>query len=195
MRNRLHKLVFLSGTQQSMKIAVGSTNPVKVAAVRQMTLRIWPEAEIIPMTAESGVSSMPMSAAETLLGAENRAREALLQSDAGLGIGLEGGVNPEAAGLMLMGWVVILDGKGNKGVGGASRLPLPEAIANRVLAGEELGFVMDDVLNEHNVKQKGGAVGALTKGLVLRQEAFAIAVAYALSPFIAPELHQIAHLC
>lgn len=172
-----------------MKIAVGSINPVKVAAVREVTRRVWPESEVIAIAAKSRVSSMPMSSKETLLGAKNRASEALKQSGVDLGIGLEGGVNQEAAGLMLMGWVVILDGNGRQGVGGASRLPLPEAIANRVSSGEELGFVMDDVLNDNNVKQKGGAVGALTKGLVLRQEAFAIAVAYALSPFIVPELH------
>jgi inosine/xanthosine triphosphatase len=173
-----------------MKIAVGSTNPVKVAAVRQITTRVWPEAEFTQMAAESGVSSMPMSSAETLLGAENRARNALLRSGADLGIGLEGGVNQETAGLMLMGWVVILDNNGRKGIGGTSRLPLPDSIACRVLAGEELGYVMDDVLNDTNVKQKGGAVGALTKGFVLREDAFAIAVAYALSPYLVPELHD-----
>jgi non-canonical (house-cleaning) NTP pyrophosphatase len=68
--------------------------------------------------------------------------------------------------------------------------PLPDSIACRVFAGEELGYVMDDVLNDTNIKQKGGAVGALTKGLVLRQDAFAIAVAYALSPYLVPELHD-----
>lgn len=171
-----------------MKIAVGSINPVKVEAVRQVAARVWPEAEIVQLAAESGISSMPMSSAETLLGAENRARSVLLQSGADLGIGLEGGINQESAGLMLMGWVVIMDKNGRKSVGGTARLPLPESIAYRLLAGEELGHVMDDLLNDHNVKQKGGAVGALTSGLVLRKEAFAMAVAYASSPYLVPEL-------
>jgi non-canonical (house-cleaning) NTP pyrophosphatase len=39
-----------------------------------------------------------MSSAETLLGADNRARNALLRSGTDLGIGLEGGVNQESAG-------------------------------------------------------------------------------------------------
>ncbi len=96
---------------QPMKIAVGSTNPVKIAAVRDVTTRVWPEAQIVSIAAESGIGSMPMSSEETLLGAENRARTALRLSGADFGIGLEGGVNPEPAGLMLMGWVVILDRK------------------------------------------------------------------------------------
>ena len=97
-----------SETVQPMKIAVGSTNPVKIAAVRDVTSRVWPEAQIVSIATESGIASMPMSSAETLVGAENRARNALLQSGADFGIGLEGGVNPEPAGLMLMGWVVII---------------------------------------------------------------------------------------
>lgn len=176
-----------------MKIAVGSTNPVKVAAVGDIVARKWPAAEIIAIDVPSGVSSMPMSDKETLTGAKNRAQAALAATQADLGVGLEGGVNQEASGLMLMGWVVVVDGNGRCGVGGAARLPLPEHIAQRVRTGEELGNVMDDVLNEENIKQKGGAVGALTDGLVMRQDTFAIGVAYALAPFVTPELYSIKH--
>lgn len=176
-------------TNVDMKIAVGSTNPVKVAAVRATVARVWPTAVVEAVDAPSGVSHMPMTDAETRRGAENRARAALAALDADLGIGLEGGVNPEAGGLMLMGWVAAVDRNGRIGVGGAARLPLPNHIARRVLAGEELGPVMDAVLGETDVRRKGGAVGALTAGLVLRQETFAIGVAYALAPFVAPELY------
>jgi len=172
-----------------MKIAVGSTNPVKVAAVREMVLRHWPEAEVIPVAVETGVSEMPMSDAESLSGARNRAHAARAIANADLGIGLEGGVNPEAIGLVLHGWVVAVDGNGRTGIGGAGRLPLPEAIAKRVLAGEELGPVMDDILGQTDVRKKGGAVGALTAGLVMRQDAFALGVAYALAPFVAAQLY------
>jgi non-canonical (house-cleaning) NTP pyrophosphatase len=48
---------------------------------------------------------------------------------------------------------------------------------------------MDELLGQKNVKQKGGAVGALTAGLVLRQETFAVAVAYALAPFVSPKFY------
>ncbi len=172
-----------------MKIAVGSTNPVKVAAVRQVAQKQWPEAVVIPVDVATGVSDMPMSDAESLTGAQNRARAALTLTQADLGVGLEGGVNPEAIGLVLHGWVVVVDGNGRTGIGGAGRLPLPETIARRVLAGEELGPVMDDVLGQTEVRKRGGAIGALTAGLVLREEAFAQGVAYALAPFVAPQLY------
>ena len=176
-----------------MIIAVGSLNPIKIRAVQSVSEKVWPEANVIPIDAPSGVSAMPMSDAKCLLGARNRARQARESAAADLGIGLEGGVNLEPAGLMLLGWVAILDAHGREGIGCTARLPLPEAIAERVLGGEELGPVMDELLGQYNVRQKGGAVGALTGGLVLRQETFAIAVAYALSPFVVPRFYPNHH--
>jgi inosine/xanthosine triphosphatase len=130
-----------------------------------------------------------MSDTETVTGARNRAIAARRQLNADLGVGLEGGVNREATGLVLHGWVVVVDGNGREGVGGAARLPLPATIAERVLAGEELGLVMDDLLGKSNVKQKEGAVGVLTAGLVPRQETFAVAVAYARAPFVSTKFY------
>lgn len=173
-----------------MKVAVGSLNPVKVTAVTTILTRMWPDAEIIAIDVPTGVSEMPMSDAETITGARNRARAARAQIDADFGVGLEGGVHPAAAGLLLQGWVVVVDRNGREGIGGAARLPLPAHISARIHAGEELGPIMDDVLDDHNTKQKGGAVGALTAGLVVRGEAFAVAVGYALAPFVSPQLYE-----
>lgn len=172
-----------------MRIAVGSKNPVKIEAVRSVAIRVWPEAQIVPVSVCSGVPAMPMNEADCLAGARNRAAAAREAVGATLGLGLEGGVNPEPAGLMLLGWAAAVDANGREGLGGGARLPLPPAIARRVLAGAELGPVMDDLLGQVNVKQKGGAVGALTAGLVLRQETFAVAVAYALAPFVSPDFY------
>ena len=73
------------------------------------------------------------------------------------------------------------------------------AVDEAVVSGHEHRhvFIADDGLKQGKdfvsgfaVKLAGGFVGALTSGLVLRQKAFAMAVAYALSPFIIPELHD-----
>lgn len=173
-----------------MKIAVGSTNPTKVAAVETIVRQLWPEAEISAVAIASGVSEMPMSDDETITGAQNRARAARLAANADLGFGLEGGVHSTSFGLMLQGWVVVTDRNGREGVASSGRLPLPPAIARRVLAGEELGPIMDNLLGQENVKNKGGAVGALTGGLIPRKQAFALGVGYALAPFIAPEFYE-----
>ncbi len=172
-----------------MKVAVGSTNPVKIGAARSVIERIWPEAIVDGLDVEAGVRAMPMSDMECQTGARNRALAARDLATADLGIGIEGGVHEENGVLMLTAWTVIVNGRGLEGVGGSGRIPIPEAIAGRVRAGEELGFVMDDVLNVCNIKQKGGAVGAFTAGLVSRQEALALSVAYAIAPFVSPHLY------
>lgn len=172
-----------------MNIAVGSTNPVKVKAVRTVIARVWPEAVVWPVDVYSGVREMPQSDDETITGARNRAITARELLGADMGVGLEGGVHQDMRGLFLQGWVVAVDDHGREGVAAAARLPLPPMIARRILAGEELGPVMDDLLNEQNVKQKDGAVGVLTAGLVPRVDAFAMAVAYALAPFVSPQFY------
>ncbi|VAW43195.1 hypothetical protein MNBD_CHLOROFLEXI01-704, partial [hydrothermal vent metagenome] len=151
--------------------------------------RIWSEAEVVSISVPSGVSDMPMTDEETLAGAKNRAIAARSALDAHFGIGLEGGVHPEPFGLVLQGWVVIVDGNGRTGIGGGGRLLLPDQVARRILAGTELGDIIDDILNDHNSKQKGGAVGAFTNGLVMREDSFALAVAYALAPFMFPDFY------
>ncbi len=169
-------------------IGIGSTNPAKIRAVENVIRKVWPTAVFHSIPAPSGVSDMPMSDEETLRGATNRARAALAGAD--FGIGLEGGVHEEPFGLVLMGWTVVMGRDGRYGIGGTARIPLPDSITRRVRAGEELGPVMDDILHAENTSQKGGAVGALTGGLVLRGHSFETAVAYALAPFISPELYE-----
>ncbi len=173
-----------------MKIAIGTENPAKIAAAHAVIQRVWPEGELVAVTVSSGVSAMPLSDAACLAGARNRARAAMEQAGAAVGVGMEGGVQVEPTGLLLVGWAAVVDDRGREGYGGAARLPLPTAIAERILAGEELGPVMDDLLGEHKSNHRGGAVGALTGGLVLRSQAFEMAVAFALAPFVAGEFYN-----
>jgi inosine/xanthosine triphosphatase len=172
-----------------MRVAVGSTNPVKVRAARSMIKRVWPEAVVSGIDVHPGVRAMPMSDQECRTGARNRALAALDLATADLGIGIEGGVHDDNGVLVLTAWTIVIDKQGLEGVGGSGRIPLPPSIAARIRRGEELGPVMDDVLNETDVKHKGGAVGALTAGLVSRKEALALSVAYALGPFVSPQLY------
>lgn len=172
-----------------MKVAVGSRNPAKLEAVRTALEPVWPQARVEGVSVPSGVAEMPMSDAECLQGARNRARAARQALGADVGIGLEGGVQRQNDRLLLVGWVVVSAADGREGLAGTARLPLPELIARRVAAGEELGLVMDDLLDEHKSNHRGGAVGALTAGLVLRGDAFAMAVSYALAPFVAQDFY------
>lgn len=167
-----------------MRVGVGSRNPVKVAAV-ESALGGRLDARVEPVTVESGVAEQPFGDPETIEGAENRARRVRDSDGYDLGVGLEGGVAeiPGTDGLFLVMWAAVTDGE-TMGHGAGPRVQLPEGVARRIREGEELGPVMDDVLGEDDVAKGRGAAGALTDGIIDRQEALEHAVAGAAAPFV-----------
>ena len=170
------------------RVAVGSTNPVKVGAARTMVQRLAPRAEVVGIAVPSGVPDQPWGDDETMRGAVARARAARTAYDADLGIGIEGGVVAEAdGGVRSCAWAAVVGRDGREGIGGSLALRLPERVAQLVRDGVELGHAMDVLTGEHNVKQGVGAVGILTAGLVTRQQAYEVLVAYALVPFLSDE--------
>ncbi|MBS4200045.1 DUF84 family protein [Bacillus sp. FJAT-49732] len=155
-----------------MKIAVGSKNPAKIKAAETVLRKIGYINELIPLDAPSNVSGMPFSDEETIRGAMNRAEYCLTQGDVDIAIGLEGGVTETPHGLFLINYGALAE-KGKKTiVAGGARIKLPEEIAARLRAGEELGPVMEDYSKIKNVRTKEGAVGIFTHGMVNRDEMF-----------------------
>jgi inosine/xanthosine triphosphatase len=172
-------------------IAVGSTNPVKVAAARAVLAPLAPHARISGVAVSSTVADQPFGDEETIRGARARAIAARDAAHAQLGVGIEGGVVEQADGSMhTCAWAVIVDAHGRAGVGGSLSMPLPVRVAEMVRDGVELGHAMDRLIGENNTKHGKGAVGILTNGLVDRQRAYEVLVSYAAAPFITPELYD-----
>lgn len=171
------------------RVAVGSTNPVKVAATRRVIHFFWPQAEIVAVQVESTVSPLPWGIEETVAGARARALQARARIDADLGVGLEGGVEEilVAGGLFLSGWAAVVTRDGRVFYGSGGRAPLPPPLIEAIQRGEELGPAMDILSGQQNTKQTVGSVGILTRGLVDRESQFAVALAYALAPLLHPE--------
>ena len=174
-----------------MKIAIGSTNPTKVEAACRAAAKVWPQGEVVAVAVPSGVAEQPMSDDETIRGAVNRARKALAAVDGvQIGMGVEGGVQDTPHGMFVGGWAAVVDREGCLGIGAGGRVLLPESIARRIRAGEELGPVMDDFSGRRNVKHGEGAIGIFTNGLIERTAALEIALTYALARFITPENYR-----
>jgi len=170
-----------------VRVAVGSSNPVKLAAVRAVLERIQPALQLEGVEVESGVPDQPMGDVQTQCGARNRAIAALHATGAELAVGLEGGVVELTDGRMrTCAWAVVVDRDGVEGMGGSLSMPLPDLVAARIRAGEELGHAMDALANAVGTKHGRGAVGILTAGLIDRQGAYEPMVAYALAPWLAP---------
>lgn len=172
-----------------MKIAVGSHNPVKIAAVKNILLKVWPQAEIIAVEVESGVPDMPLSDEVAIRGARNRARQARNLLDVDLGIGLEGGTTTIRGHHLTAGWAAVFDGT-KYGIGGGGHLLLPPAVDRKIIQEKkELGTAIDELVGGYNLKQKMGAIGILTGGLSTRQKAYEYILIYALAPLLSPELY------
>lgn len=166
-----------------MHAAVGSTNPVKVEATERALGDL--SDSVVSVDVESGVPEQPWGVEQTVAGAENRARRAFEAGDYGLAVGIEGGVRSVQGTdrLFVTMWTAVTDGDRLERGGGPS-LPLPDAIADRVREGAELGPVMDEVVGRSDVKRRDGAAGVLTGSHTDRTSALRESVAVALGPFV-----------
>ncbi len=184
-----------------MRIVVGSTNPVKIYAVREVFAEYFPGSEVVGVAVATGVSEQPISEAETIAGAKNRALAALNSDPASeYGVGLEGGVTEVDGELFECAWAAIItknlklknQNQNEKlknyeiGLGGGLYFEIPPKVAARIRAGEELGPIMEELMR-YDVKRNEGAIGVLTKGKLTRQAAYEQIVKSALVRFVSPE--------
>ncbi len=167
-----------------MKIAVGTDNPVKYRAVRNVMRRLFPQAQVVSLKVPSGLPEQPWGDEETRRGAANRAHAARLAARADWGVGIEGGVVETEFGMMTCAWCAIEDRSGRVGVGGSTNMLLPEEVVARVRAGEELGHAMDEFAKIRDVRRKMGAIGVMTKGLTDRQRAYEFIAKMAVVKFL-----------
>ena len=171
----------------SLRIAVGSTNPAKTTAVKNVCEQAFAGCTVVGVDVPSGVREQPLGADETAAGARNRARAALQAvPGAQLGLGLEGGVDLEGH---LISCVAVVAEGGRENLAWGVRFPLPPDMVARVLAGEELGPVVDESMKRTDSKRQMGVVGILTNGLFTRTEMMHGPLVCALIPFLHPELY------
>ncbi len=168
---------------------VASRNPVKLDAVKEgLAVFIADEIELTGVSVDSGVSDQPFSEDDTLLGAENRVKNAMLQFPGyNLYVGVEGGVDDSVSGLMAFAWIVISNGK-KTGKARTAGFFLPPRVAELVHQGYELGDADDMVFTKNNSKQQNGAIGLLTNDAITRKTLYMPAVQMAYIPFLNPEL-------
>jgi inosine/xanthosine triphosphatase len=172
-------------------IVLASQNPVKVRAVLYGFTRMFSGSsfEIETVSVPSGVSDQPLSDAETLQGALNRAGNARIHNPhADYWVGIEGGIedlNGELAGFA---WVAVFSAK-RLGKGRTAAFMIPRQVAELIRQGLELGEADDHIFKRSNSKQDNGAVGILTGDVIDRCALYEQAVILALIPFINPNYY------
>lgn len=184
-------------------VAVGSTRPPKLSAVRKAMQAIGEllspgaQFEVAGFDVESGVGHTPSTRAELMQGAHQRA-EALAhiarakRMNCCYFVGLEGGLEviELSAGrergkqrVFLESWAYVSDGvRGHYGCSGS--VELPSELTHEVLHnGVELGVAIDRFAGAVGVRDAQGAWGVLSRNLISREDAFRVAVIAAFAPF------------
>jgi inosine/xanthosine triphosphatase len=150
--------------------------------------------EIVPVEVPSGVGHTPLSRAELMQGARNRAEElqrlARAKDDKWeYFVGLEGGldlvVEKGRRWAFLESWAFVTDGE-RESFGRSGATPMPEELIREVVEkGVELSQAIDAYAGSHGIRDAQGAWGVLTGNLITRQDAFRVAIVSAFAPLFA----------
>ncbi|ETS03554.1 NTPase [Trichoderma reesei RUT C-30] len=181
-------------TAHASRVIVASRNPVKISAAREAFRGMFPSTEFsfTGLSVPSGVADQPMTDAETLQGARNRAQNARdAEPQADYWVGIEGGVDDSGDSMETFAWVVVLGRAKTAGSKGVERMGRartaaffqPEEVARLVRGGMELGPAGDQVFGSENSRQHSGSIGLLTGDLINRSAYYVPAVIGALIPF------------
>lgn len=180
-------------------VAVGSTRRPKLNAVWEALTVFGPSLnenalfDIAAVEVPSGVRHTPLSREDLMSGARQRA-EALVRIAHEKNqpwkyfVGLEGGLDVVHEGrerrVFLESWAYVADVTGCGAFGQSGAVPLPEALAVRVVdEGVELAEAIDAFAGAYGIRDAQGAWGVLTRNMITRQDAFRVAVINAFAPF------------
>lgn len=178
-----------------MKIIVGSKNPNKVDAVKDVFAERFPDdsIEVTLKDVSSDIPEQPLSLDITISGAINRAKNAFEENKCDISVGIEGGLIPvpqSHSGYMQCEACVLYDGIHiYLGLSGAFNIP-----RDIVKSITEEGMNLSDAFRHHGhtkddyIGYSEGVVGVLSKGMINRKKYTEHAIHMALIHYISKEI-------
>lgn len=165
---------FIDTKVSHMKIVIGSTNPVKIAAFAELipSYKILESAELISKNVPSLISEQPLSLEETIQGAKNRAQAAAAYGD--IGIGIESGLfNIPNTNRHMDICVCCIYANNTFMLGFSSAFEIPTKVLGYILNEHvDLGQAMKlaGLTDQEQIGAGQGAIGILTNGRITRKE-------------------------
>jgi len=163
----------LIGFCQTMKIAIGTENKIKISALAEVIADydFLAQARICEAKVSSGVDDQPKNLPETARGAKNRARAAFAAAGLIAGdfaVGIEDGlmeVGESLTGFMNIGVCAIYDGE-KFHLGTSAAFEYPPAAVELVKQGMDINqaFHKLGLTKNPSVGSSEGAIGILTRG-------------------------------
>lgn len=176
-----------------VRVAVGSQNPVKVAAVEAaMADALRLPIEVRGLAVESGVPEQPKEA-ETMQGARTRCEAAMASwAEADYAVAVEAGLNqdPDAQAWYDVQACAVVDREGNMTDGWGPAFRYPDWVTERALQGEMISDILGPVADDPRIGGTTGAIGFLTDGRMDRTELTRIAVLMAMVPRLRSDLYH-----
>lgn len=174
-----------------LKVAVGSSNDVKVSAVRNIFTQVYGLVDVVVVDPEESRPRQPRDEA-TIEGAIARAKRALEESGADFGVGVEAGLFfNEAIGRHLdVQYCAVVDSAGRMTLGHGPGFEYPPAVVDAVLGGGSVGETMSRITGIENIGHRSGSIGYLSDGLMDRTSLTEVAVLMALIPRIRRPLYE-----
>lgn len=174
-----------------IRVAVGSTNKVKVDAVRNIFTQAFGLVEVVSVDADRNAGKQPLEE-KTIEGAIERAKGAVSSGGADFGVGVEAGLfyNHVLKRYLDIQYCAIIDSSGKMTVGHGPGFEYPPEVVRSVLQGGTVGDTMSRITEIDKIGHKMGSIGYLSDGLIDRTSLTEIAVLMALVPRIRKELYE-----
>lgn len=174
--------------KRPLRVRVGSTNRVKVAATRRAFAAVFRNVRVGGLDVPAKVSAQPFEE-ETIDGAIARARSAI--GDADYGVGIEAGLfwDEGAKDYLDVQYCAIADKRGIVTIGHGPGFVYPQAVTTAVKGGKTVGEAMETLTEIRNIGRRQGAIGWLTAGAMDRTSLTETAVLMALVPRIRRDLY------
>ena len=171
-----------------MDVFVGSNNPVKIRAVREVFQALSLPARVRGVRVKTEVSDQPFDQ-EAIHGAMNRARAAIGGGD--FGVGIEAGLvwSSVLSDHFDVQYCAVVDHSGRITVGHGPGFTYPPRILEKVKAGATVGEAMTRLTGIRGIGSRQGAIGYLTEGKLDRQSLTESAVLMAMVPRIRRDLY------
>ncbi|NPA97670.1 MAG: inosine/xanthosine triphosphatase [Crenarchaeota archaeon] len=175
-----------------MLIVAGTSNPTKLAGIKQAFKDFFPnsEIEVVGVSVDNRVGPQPLGIESIYVGARCRALNSMKSMKGDFYVGVEAGlVNIDGF------WIdvhvaYITDGRA-EGIGLSMGFEVPQPIARAAVYEEtELDQVVDSLFGTRDIGSHGGVIKILTKGRVDRSDLVRQAVLMGLLPWVNPQLYK-----
>lgn len=170
-----------------MKVLIGSKNPGKIAGAKEAFASFFEDVDVKGYAVSSNVADEPVNE-DIYKGAKNRvdnlmkyAQDNNIEADYFLGI--ESGITNLLGKWVITNVAVIKSKDGYESWGTSPSFPVPKKYVERIIQ-SDLGILMDEIFNEHDLRSYKGGINFLTHDVISRIDLTKEAFIMALTQFI-----------